>query len=178
MADADRSLPGRNHEPEIAVPVATALESAGARTHFFADHNAARCPFVSLVVPFAVSKLIRGSIRMKNPNRDLDSWPDPASSNAAAAFSLRTLSSKAMPTPVDRSRSKATSLAHCERQRSSWLAQVALMVSSSPTGTVSGAISARHVQLAPGAVVQADVIHERIAIEAGAELEGKLQRKA
>ena len=44
-------------------------------------------------------------------------------------------------------------------------------------GAVSGTISARNVQLAPSAVVQADVIHERIAIEAGAELEGKLQRK-
>ena len=44
-------------------------------------------------------------------------------------------------------------------------------------GMVSGTISARNVQLAPSAVVQADVIHQRIAIEAGAELEGKLQRK-
>ena len=39
-------------------------------------------------------------------------------------------------------------------------------------------ISARNVQLAQSAVVKADVIHERIAIEAGAGLEGKLQRKA
>jgi len=39
-------------------------------------------------------------------------------------------------------------------------------------------ILARTVHLAPSAVVQADVIHERIAIEAGAELEGRLQRKA
>jgi cytoskeletal protein CcmA (bactofilin family) len=39
-------------------------------------------------------------------------------------------------------------------------------------------ISSRNVQLAPSAVVQADVIHERIAIEAGAVLEGRLQRKA
>jgi cytoskeletal protein CcmA (bactofilin family) len=45
-------------------------------------------------------------------------------------------------------------------------------------GSVSGRISARNVQLAPGAVVHADVIHEKIAIEAGAELEGKLQRNA
>jgi cytoskeletal protein CcmA (bactofilin family) len=45
-------------------------------------------------------------------------------------------------------------------------------------GAVSGTISARNIQLAPSAVVHADVIHERIAIEAGAELEGRLLRKA
>lgn len=39
-------------------------------------------------------------------------------------------------------------------------------------------IVARNVQLAPCAVVQADVTHERIAIEAEAELEGRLQRRA
>lgn len=45
-------------------------------------------------------------------------------------------------------------------------------------GFVSGSVAARHVQLATSAVVHADVLHERIAIEAGAELEGRLQRKA
>ncbi len=45
-------------------------------------------------------------------------------------------------------------------------------------GAVSGTVSARSVQLAPSAVVQADVTHERIAIEVGAELDGRLQRKA
>lgn len=45
-------------------------------------------------------------------------------------------------------------------------------------GTVSGTIMARKIQLAPTAVVHADVLHEQIAIEAGAELEGRLQRKA
>jgi len=44
-------------------------------------------------------------------------------------------------------------------------------------GFVSGSISARHVQLSTSAVVQADILHERITIEAGAELEGRLQRK-
>jgi cytoskeletal protein CcmA (bactofilin family) len=44
-------------------------------------------------------------------------------------------------------------------------------------GFISGSIEARHVQLSPSAVVRADVLHERIAIEAGAELEGRLQRK-
>lgn len=44
-------------------------------------------------------------------------------------------------------------------------------------GFVSGSVSARHVQLTPSAVVHADVLHERIMIEAGAVLEGRLQRK-
>jgi cytoskeletal protein CcmA (bactofilin family) len=45
-------------------------------------------------------------------------------------------------------------------------------------GFASGSVSARHAQLSPTAVIHADVLHERIAIEAGAELEGRLQRKA
>lgn len=49
--------------------------------------------------------------------------------------------------------------------------------SLSVLGFVSGSIAARHVQLSPSAVVHADVLHERFAIEAGAELEGRLQRK-
>lgn len=44
-------------------------------------------------------------------------------------------------------------------------------------GSVSGIISARQVSLSASAVVHADVRHERIAIESGAQIEGKLQRK-
>jgi cytoskeletal protein CcmA (bactofilin family) len=44
-------------------------------------------------------------------------------------------------------------------------------------GFVSGSVSARQIQLSPSAVVHADVLHERIVIEAGAELEGRLQRR-
>jgi cytoskeletal protein CcmA (bactofilin family) len=44
-------------------------------------------------------------------------------------------------------------------------------------GLVSGSVAARLVQLAASAVVHADILHERIAIEAGAELEGRLLRK-
>lgn len=44
-------------------------------------------------------------------------------------------------------------------------------------GFVSGSVSARHVQLSPSAVVHADVLHERIVIEAGAVLEVRLQRR-
>lgn len=43
-------------------------------------------------------------------------------------------------------------------------------------GSISGSVSARNVQLGTSAVVHADVLHERIAIEAGAEMEGLLQR--
>jgi cytoskeletal protein CcmA (bactofilin family) len=43
-------------------------------------------------------------------------------------------------------------------------------------GFVSGSVSARHVQLSLSAVVNADVLHERVVIEAGAVLEGRLQR--
>jgi cytoskeletal protein CcmA (bactofilin family) len=45
-------------------------------------------------------------------------------------------------------------------------------------GFISGSVSARNVQLSPTSVVHADVLHERIAIEAGAELEGRLERRA
>lgn len=45
-------------------------------------------------------------------------------------------------------------------------------------GRISGSVSARQVRLGPSAVVQAHVLHERIAIETGAELDGRLQRKA
>jgi len=43
-------------------------------------------------------------------------------------------------------------------------------------GRISGSVDARNVSLAVGAVVQADITHERIAIEAGAELVGNLKR--
>ncbi len=44
-------------------------------------------------------------------------------------------------------------------------------------GFVSGSVSARNVQLSPSAEVHADVLHERVVIDAGAILEGRLQRK-
>lgn len=45
-------------------------------------------------------------------------------------------------------------------------------------GFVSGSVSARQVQLLASAVIRADVLHERISIAAGAEVEGRLQRKS
>lgn len=44
-------------------------------------------------------------------------------------------------------------------------------------GRITGAIDARNVSLAAGAVVQADITHERIAIESGAETVGQLKRR-
>lgn len=43
-------------------------------------------------------------------------------------------------------------------------------------GSISGSVSARNVQLGMSAVIHADVLHERIAIESDAEIEGFLQR--
>ncbi|TGD44876.1 polymer-forming cytoskeletal protein [Pseudotabrizicola sediminis] len=43
-------------------------------------------------------------------------------------------------------------------------------------GRISGAINARNVSLTNTAVVLADIGHETIAIESGAEVEGKLER--
>lgn len=43
-------------------------------------------------------------------------------------------------------------------------------------GKMSGAIEARQVSLLAGAVVLADVTHQQIAIEAGAQIEGQLKR--
>lgn len=43
-------------------------------------------------------------------------------------------------------------------------------------GRISGAITARNVSLTNTAVVLADIRHESIAIESGAEVEGRLER--
>ncbi|MFT4148602.1 MAG: polymer-forming cytoskeletal protein [Paracoccaceae bacterium] len=45
-------------------------------------------------------------------------------------------------------------------------------------GQISGAVEAHTVSLSASAVIQADVTHERIAIESGAEIEGQLKRLA
>lgn len=43
-------------------------------------------------------------------------------------------------------------------------------------GQISGAIDAQSVLLSATAVVKTDVTHERIAIESGAQFEGRLKR--
>jgi cytoskeletal protein CcmA (bactofilin family) len=45
-------------------------------------------------------------------------------------------------------------------------------------GSIEGSIEAALVSLGTGAVVQAEITHDRIAIEAGARVEGALKRKA
>lgn len=119
---------------------------------------------------------------MKTLNGDLDSWPDPASSNARRSVFAQDLvvegdASSIGPIEVQGSvvgslRAPEITVAGSGRVEGSVVAHDLVVL-----GAVSGIISARNVQLASSAVVQADVTHEQIAIEAGAELEGRLQRK-
>jgi cytoskeletal protein CcmA (bactofilin family) len=119
---------------------------------------------------------------MKTPNRDLDRWPDPASSSARRSVIAQDLvvegdASSSGPIEVQGNvvgslRAPEIIVAGSGRVEGSVVAHDLVVL-----GAVSGTASARSVQLAPSAVVQADVIHEQIAIEAGAELEGRLQRK-
>lgn len=44
-------------------------------------------------------------------------------------------------------------------------------------GEISGTIDAHKVMLSSGAIVRADVTHEQITIEPGAQLEGQLKRR-
>ena len=120
---------------------------------------------------------------MKTPNGDLDRWPDPAGANARrSVFALDLVvegdASSIGPIEVQGSvvgslRTPEITVAGSGRVEGSVVAHDLVVL-----GAVSGTVLARNVQLAPSAVVQADVTHERIAIEAGAELEGRLQRKA
>jgi len=120
---------------------------------------------------------------MKTQHGDLDRCPDPASSNVRRSVFAQYLVVEGDATSggpievqgnfVGSLRAPDITVAGSGRVEGSVLAHDLVVL-----GAVSGTISARNVQLAPSAVVQADVIHERIAIDAGAELEGRLQRKA
>ena len=120
---------------------------------------------------------------MKSQTGDLDRSPDPAGANARCSVFAQDLIVEGDATssgPIEVQGNVVGSLQAPEitvagsgRVEGSVVAHDLVVL-----GAVSGIISARNVQLAPSAVVQADVTHERIAIEAGAELEGKLQRKA
>ena len=120
---------------------------------------------------------------MKTPHGDLDRWPDPVSPNARRSIFAQDLVVEGDATSsgpieiqgnvVGSLRAPEISVAGSGRVEGSVVAHDLVVL-----GALSGTVSARNVQLAPSAVVQADVIHERIAIEAGAELEGRLQRKA
>ena len=120
---------------------------------------------------------------MNTPNGDLDRWPDPAVANARRSVFAQDLvvegdATSSGPIEVQGNvvgslRAPEITVAGSGRVEGSVVAHDLVVL-----GAVSGMISARNVQLAPSAVVQADVIHERIAIETGAELEGRLQRRA
>ena len=120
---------------------------------------------------------------MKTPNGDLDRWPDPAGANARRSAFAQDLviegdasssgSIEVQGNVLGSLRAPEITVAGSGRVEGSVVAHELVVL-----GAISGMISARNVQLAPSAVVQADVIHERIAIEAGAVLEGRLQRKA
>ena len=120
---------------------------------------------------------------MKTLNGDLDRWPDPASSNARRSVFAQDLVVEGDATSngpievqgnvVGSLRAPEITVAGSGRVEGSVVAHDLVVL-----GVVSGRVSARNVQLAPSALVQADIIHERIAIEAGAELEGRLHRNA
>ena len=120
---------------------------------------------------------------MKTPHGDLDRWPDPAGANARRSVFAQDLVIEGDATsggPVDvhgkfigSMRAPDIVIAGSGRVEGSVVAN-----DLSVLGAVSGTISARNVRLAPSAVVHADISHERIAVEAGAELEGSLQSRA
>ena len=120
---------------------------------------------------------------MKTPQGDLDRWPDPAGPSLRRSLLAEDLvvEGNVISTgPIDvhgrvdgSVRAPDVFIASSGRVEGSVAAH-----DLSVLGAVSGKIAARHVQLAPSAVVRGDVIHAKIAIEAGAELEGKLQRRA
>ncbi|MGL4238681.1 bactofilin family protein [Tabrizicola sp.] len=120
---------------------------------------------------------------MKTPNGDLDRWPDQAGANARRSVFAQDLviegdasssgSIEVQGNVLGSLRAPEITVAGSGRVEGSVVAHELVVL-----GAISGMISARNVQLAPSAVVQADVIHERIAIETGAELEGRLQRRA
>lgn len=119
---------------------------------------------------------------MKTPNGDLDRWPDPVGSNSRRSVIAHDLVVEGDFTssgPVDVQGNVIGSLRAPDVVVSGSGRVEGSVVAHdlSVLGAVSGTISARNIQLAPSAVVHADVIHERIAIEAGAELEGRLLRK-
>jgi cytoskeletal protein CcmA (bactofilin family) len=120
---------------------------------------------------------------MKTPNGELDRWPDLASSNTRRSVFAQDLVIEGDATSigpievqgnvVGSLRAPEITVAGSGRVEGSVVAHDLIVL-----GAVSGTISARNVHLAPSAMVHADVTHERIAVEAGAELDGRLLCKA
>ena len=119
---------------------------------------------------------------MKPPNDDLQHWPDAAGPNSRPSVFAHDLVVEGDVTssgPIEIQgkvvglvRAPNVGIADSGRVEGSVVAS-----DLSVLGMVSGEISARNVQLAVSARVHANVLHDRIAIEAGAELEGRLHRK-
>lgn len=120
---------------------------------------------------------------MMTPKGDPETWPDPVGPNSRRSVLAHDLLVEGDVTssgPVDIQgkiigsvRASDVLIAGSGRVEGSVVAH-----ELSTLGAVSGRISARNVHLAPSAVVHADISHERIAVEAGAELEGRLQNRA
>lgn len=111
---------------------------------------------------------------MKTPNGALDRWLDQTGANVRSSVLAHDLVVEGDVTssgPVDIQ--GYVVVAGSGRIEGSIVAH-----SLKVLGTASGTILARNVRLAPSAVVHADISHERIAVEAGAELEGSLQSRA
>lgn len=116
------------------------------------------------------------------PNDKIPNWPEAAHANARRSLVAADLvidGEVASDGPVD-VHGKIVGSASAPEVVVAATGRVEGTVSAhdlSVLGFVSGSVSARHVQLSPSAVVHADVLHERIVIDAGAVLEGRLQRK-
>lgn len=120
---------------------------------------------------------------MTTPKGDPETWPDPAGPNSRRSVLAHDLVVEGDVTssgPVDVQgkiigsvRAPDLVIAGYGRVEGSVVAH-----ELSVLGAISGTILARNIHLAPSAVVHADVSHERIAVEAGAELEGRLQSRA
>lgn len=116
------------------------------------------------------------------PNEKLPNWPEAARTNARRSILAGDLVIEGDVTsdgPVD-VHGKIVGSARAPEVVVAATGRVEGAVTAhdlSVMGFISGSVSARHVQLSPTAVVRADVLHERIAIEAGAELEGRLERR-
>jgi cytoskeletal protein CcmA (bactofilin family) len=149
----------------------------------FADHGAERCPFGARLIQSVCENFSLDGASMKTLNADFTNWPDAAGSNSHRSVLGPDLIIEGDVTStgsvdvegkiVGSVRAPGVVIAGSGHVEGNVVAH-----DLSVLGTVSGMISARNVQLAPSAVVRADIAHARIAIEAGAEIDGRLRRKA
>ncbi len=109
-------------------------------------------------------------------------WPDPAATGASVSILAHDLSiegdleSKG-PVEVHGKVSGDVRAPRILIAASGTVDGAAIALELSVLGAMSGLIDAREVTLAPSSVVKANITHERIAMEAGAQFEGQLKRK-